>query len=197
MKKPLLIAVIILITGFQYSHARVFTPPEELPPFVDEEDPIQPPLGKPAPVEIIDGGDVDTLKALYPGVCEDDCPGLRRMREQRLQAEARCEMSDEHEFVDFVSLTVHDSADEALKAIEIAKNAFEVCRKEMPEGASPLNLVNESVYPTPVQGATSYNASLAANVRVLKGSVQPTILIEQGACQNIHTISLREEQVCP
>lgn len=74
-----------------------------------------------ARVEIIDGGDVETMKALYPNADPEVLKQLGRMRQQRLQYEAQCIPNQRERLLSLVFSEAFTSAELAQDAIESRK----------------------------------------------------------------------------
>lgn len=185
----------ILMMAATSSWARVAPPLDDQPPFDGQTDSVPAYEHTLNPVEIIDGGDFDTLKALYPGVCEDDCPGLRRMRERRLQYEAQCVVSDTHEYVDFNYFQAFAGAQEALEVLEKTKQNARNCLGSL-KSVQKIDYAQESVFPVPVTGRSGYYASLAAFALVPKDTVDVKALASEPVCEAAK-LSLREKRKCP
>lgn len=107
-------------------------------------------------IDIIDGGDVETMKHMFPSLKDRDLSGLARLREQRLANEAKCKPEPESRFItisfrgkfsnseDANIATAHQSA----RILKVIKNSGISYSKEYPAHLSIINrgsIVRDSV----------------------------------------------------
>lgn len=78
-----------------------------------------------ADIEIIDGTDTETLKALFPSLKDQDFSGLEKMRARRLSYEARCVKNESERFVTLLFSERFVSAETARDAVESRKALVE------------------------------------------------------------------------
>ena len=74
-----------------------------------------------AEVEILDGSDTETMKAVFPSLENQDLSGLEKMRQQRLSYEPQCVENKSQKFVTIIFSARFDSAATASAGLESRK----------------------------------------------------------------------------